>query len=485
VRTRLVSGVVAIAFALALAACSGGHSGRDSSPMAANDVIANLWEWPWTSVAAECTGRLGPDGYAAVQVAPPEDSLDVDKHPWWDVYQPVGYDLNSRFGTKDEFAAMVTACHAAGVKVYVDAVINHMTGGQSSTAGYGGATYTADRHFPDAGYTPGDFHAYPVDCPTSDGQISDYNDVTQVQNCNLLGLSDLRTESDHVRDAIAGYLNSMIALGVDGFRIDAAKHIPVADLAAIKAKLTKQPFWVQEVIPGVPPMADYESLGQVLEFNYARNLRGQFVTGISGLKGYGTGGVYEPSDSAVVFVTNHDTERDDSTLDYTDGSIYQLANVFMLAWNYGIPTVFSGFTFTDYDQPPPSDAKGFVKPVVCDDGWECEHRRMAGMVAFHNATHGDPTVSNWWDDGSNAIAFSRGPADRALGWVAINAGDSPTTQAFQTGLRAGTYCDLVRGKPSAGSCVGAPITVDGSGVAHVTVAPKSAVAILAAPRTAG
>jgi alpha-amylase len=460
----------------ALAGCAG-STPKTPAPKAAPDVIANLWEWPWQSVAAECTTTLGPAGYGAVQVAPPEDSLDVDGHPWWDVYQPVGYDLNSRFGTRDQFAAMIATCHAAGVRVYVDAVINHMTGGQTSPKGYGGSTYTADRHFPDAGYEPGDFHAYPADCPTSDGQISDYNDVTQVQNCELLGLLDLRTESEHVRTQIAGFLNGMLALGVDGFRIDSAKHIPVADLAAIKAKLTRQPFWVQEVMPGVPPMADYEGLGRVLEFNYARNLRGQFITGISGLDGFGTGGVYEPSDAAVVFVTNHDTERDSSTLNYTDGPAYDLANVFMLAWNYGTPAVFSGFTFTGFDQSPPSDRDGFVKPVTCGPDWTCEQRTMAGMVAFHNSTHADPTVSNWWSDGANAIAFSRGPAKHANGWVVINAGDSPVTQTFHTGLAAGSYCDLVHGPADGRGCGGTSVTVGADGTAQVTVPAKAAIAI--------
>jgi alpha-amylase len=93
----------------------------------------------------------------------------------------------------------------------------------------------------------------------------------------------------------------------------------VTDLAAIKAKLTRAPaFWTQEVQPGTPPMATYEGLGSVLEFTYASNLRGQFRTGISGLDGFGGGGLYEPSDKAVVFVSNHDTERDGSTLSYHD-----------------------------------------------------------------------------------------------------------------------------------------------------------------------
>ncbi len=39
------------------------------------NVIANLWEWNWPSVARECSTVLGPKGFGGVQVAPPQDSL--------------------------------------------------------------------------------------------------------------------------------------------------------------------------------------------------------------------------------------------------------------------------------------------------------------------------------------------------------------------------------------------------------------------------
>jgi len=98
-------------------------------------VVANLFEWNWPSVAHECQTVLGPKGYAAVQVAPPQDSLSrtaTDStpvlHPWWEVYQPVDYHLTSRMGNEAQFKSMVRTCRAAGVKVIVDAVINHMTG---------------------------------------------------------------------------------------------------------------------------------------------------------------------------------------------------------------------------------------------------------------------------------------------------------------------------------------------------------------------
>ena len=111
------------------------------------------------------------------------------------------------------------------MKVVADAVINHMTAG--SGTGTGGTVYTK-YNYPGY-YQDQDFHT----CRT---RISNYQDRSNVQNCELVGLADLDTGSDYVRGTIADYLNDLIALGVDGFRIDAAKHMPAADLAAIKAK---------------------------------------------------------------------------------------------------------------------------------------------------------------------------------------------------------------------------------------------------------
>src|SRR3954447_19904894 len=108
------------------------------------DVVANLWEWNWRAVARECRDVLGPQGYGAVQVAPPQDSLSrsgpAAVHPWWEVYQPVDYRLFSRMGTPTQFRTMVQTCRRAGVEVYVDAVINHMTG--QGDVSYGGVHYS-------------------------------------------------------------------------------------------------------------------------------------------------------------------------------------------------------------------------------------------------------------------------------------------------------------------------------------------------------
>ncbi|MCX4748628.1 alpha-amylase family glycosyl hydrolase [Kitasatospora sp. NBC_01287] len=452
------------------------------------DVIANLFEWNWPSVANECTTVLGPKGYGAVQVAPPEDSIRLagSTHAWWDVYQPVAYDLNSRMGTEAQFAQMVTACHNAGVKVYADAVLNHTAGAnQTSTDSYGGASFNpATFSYGSAGYTSSDFHFSPP-CPNADMSISDWNNVTQVQDCDLSSLSDLATERDDVRAELAGYLNKLVGYGVDGFRMDAAKHIAQADMANILGRVNNtswtgsRPYVYQEVIPGssgqLAPAA-FEGNGSVIEFTYAYDLKSQFEGSIANLKTFGQSWGIEPSAESSVMVANHDTERSGQTLSYKDGSKYTLATLFELAWGYGTPQVYSGFDFSTSDQSPPADQNGYVTATDCSSGaWICTDRNqgIAAMVAWHNAAQGKP-VANWWDNGGNAIAFSRGNA----AWISINNGTSAVTQTFTTGLPAGTYCDIIHGTPSAGGgCSGPTVAVNATGQATVTVNAGDAVAL--------
>ncbi|MGW3042150.1 carbohydrate-binding module family 20 domain-containing protein [Kitasatospora sp. NPDC001159] len=464
------------------------------------DVIANLFEWNWSSVAGECTSVLGPKGYGAVEVAPPEDSIRLNQtsHPWWEVYQPIGYDLNSRMGTAAQFASMVATCHNAGVKVYADAVLNHMAGaGNTSTDSYGGDSFNASTQtYAQPGYTSADFHSSPANCPNADMSIQDWNNQTQVQECDLSNLEDLYTETAHVRSTEAGYLNSLVSLGVDGFRMDAAKHINQADMAAVLSQVNNttwtgsRPYVYQEVIPGssgnLAPGA-FESNGSVIEFTYARDLKSQFTGNIANLKSFGQSWGLEPAASSTSMVTNHDTERDGSTLNYKSGAPYILANEFELAWGYDVPQVYASFTWTNSDDSPPSDSNGFVTNTNCSSGWFCtdQYQGIANMVGWHNAVAGQ-SVGNWYDDGTNFVSFSRGNR----GWIAINNESSAKTVTVETGLAAGTYCDIIHGNltVSTGACSGPTVTVGTNGTATVTVPANDAVALYtptAAANTAG
>ncbi len=270
-----------------------------------------------------------------------------------------------------------------------------------------------------------------------------------------------------MRGRIAAYLDDLRSLGVDGFRIDAAKHMPAADLAAIKARLKAQGvYWKQEAIHGggeaVSP-SEYLGTGDVQEFRYARDLKRVFTAEkLAYLKNYGEGWGYLPSGKSAVFVDNHDTERGGDTLSYKDGANYTLANVFMLAWPYGAPDVHSGYEFSDRDAGPPN---GGTVNACYSDGWKCQHawREISGMVALRNTARGQ-AVTHWWDNGGNQIAFGRG--DKA--YVAINHEGSALTRTFQTSLPAGDYCDVQSGRR---------VSVDSSGRFTATLGHNTAVAL--------
>lgn len=59
-------------------------------------AVVHLFEWRWDDVAAECETFLGPMGFAAVQVSPPNEHRLVSNAPWWQRYQPISYELESR-----------------------------------------------------------------------------------------------------------------------------------------------------------------------------------------------------------------------------------------------------------------------------------------------------------------------------------------------------------------------------------------------------
>jgi alpha-amylase len=86
------------------------------------------------------------------------------------------------------------------------------------------------------------------------------------------------------------------------------------------------------------------------------------------------------------------------------------------------------------------------------------------MVGFRNAVSGT-AVTNWWDDGNNAIAFGRG----GKGYLAINHESGAITRTFATSLPAGSYCDVQHG--------GARYTVGSDGRFTATIGANDAVAL--------
>ncbi|MBD1916145.1 alpha-amylase family protein [Phormidium sp. FACHB-322] len=424
-------------------------------------TLVHLFEWTWNDIATECETYLGPNGYRAVQISPPHEHIvlaDYD-YPWWQRYQVVSYQLESRSGSRTDLQAMIDRCGKAGVAIYADAVINHMTGFESGVGSAG--TRFSKYDYPDL-YAPEDFN----DCRQP---VINYYNAENVTQCELVGLADLNTSSEPVQTTIVNYMSELVDMGVAGFRIDAAKHIRNEELGQILGQLRdRHPetdlYIYQEVIdPGTEAIRkqDYYDSGNVLDFKYGRFM-GEAFLGLEGqtlanLQTLGEGWGLAPSNQAVIFTDNHDKQRGHGGggdyLTYKNGDLYALANVFMLAFPYGKPQVMSSFAFDDSEQGPPADADGTTRPVYqngqanCFGAWVCEHRwpAIAGMVGFRNATQPVAKVTDWWSNQANQIAFGRG--DR--GFVVINREAQPLTHTFQTQLPQGRYCNVVQGGLSA------------------------------------
>ncbi|KAG5345668.1 AM4N amylase, partial [Acromyrmex charruanus] len=473
---------------------------KDLHYVPGHDGMVHLFEWKWGKIAEECENFLGPMGFGGVQVSPVQENVIVKNRPWWERYQPISYKLNTRSGTAKQFKDMVRRCNNAGVRIYVDVVFNHMTGNHDNAKGTGDST--ADTHnfnYPGVPYSGFDFH---VSCP-----INNYQDAGNVRNCELSGLHDLDQSKEYVRDKIVNFLNEIIKVGVAGYRVDAAKHMWPEDLKVIYSRVKNlnpkynfpsgaRPYVFQEVIDyGGEAVSKYEynSFGAVTEFRYGMELSNA-LNGKNNLKWFSNWGEawgLLPSQDALVFIDNHDTQRSHpEILTYKSSKKYkamilQMAVAFMLGHPYGTARIMSSFAFDNFDANPPQDSKGnLISPTInsdntCGNGWICEHRwrQIYNMVRFRNAAN-NTDVNNWWDNGQNQIAFSRGNA----GFIAINGDGYDFKQHLFTSLQPGTYCDVISGNLENNKCTGKIVRVDQSGKAYIEILANEEDGVLAIHR---
>ncbi len=247
--------------------------------------IVELFGWPHREVGDECA-FLARAGYLGAKLFPVQEQVmsvqpfQNSMNPWYFMYQPVSYRLQGRMGSRDELRAAIDRCRALNVRIYADAVVNHMVGNgndanQKHRAGNGGycATWpgkntSADfgpsgpapgagrvngssplwtqgytfepaantglppmQEFPAVPYGPLDFHC--------ERALNSWTDPLDLNAGWLSGLVDLNTERDSVRERIADYYTDLLSIGMSGFRIDAGKHIRPPDHAAIFAKLKR------------------------------------------------------------------------------------------------------------------------------------------------------------------------------------------------------------------------------------------------------
>lgn len=410
------------------------------------DVILHAFDWKYREIA-ERAERIASLGYGAVLLSPPLYS-DERGDAWWQRYQPKDYRvIRSCLGRKSDFEVAIAALHAHGVKAYVDIVFNHMANewrpdplnfpGGAELARYCSerGEFEADRLYGNLGvglFSPWDFN--------TEGDIQDWLDRHQSTEHSLSGLPDLDL-NDWVVDQQRTCLREMNALGCDGYRVDAVKHLPAEhirrvfatdDLAgkfvfgeALTANDREEQVFLWPLVDETP-MSFYD-------FPLHETLRRVFTPGGSmrELVEPAACGQALPWSRAVTVAVTHDIPNNDGfRWQLLDPQDEFLAKVYILGRDGGVPMVYS-----DHNESAgkfPADWNRWA------GAWE--RVDITAMIAFHNALQGEPQRLLYEADGF--LVLARG--DRGI--VAINkSGEWQQPRIWTWGLRHGRYRCTIHG----------------------------------------
>jgi glycosidase len=274
--------------------------------------------------------RIKSLGFSALWVTPvlkqdPVENGSAAYHGYW------GLDFTTvdpHLGSDQDFAGMVAAAHALGLKVYLDVVVNHtadmITLANSGTYSdipfrdchgnfFNAAKYAASKRFPclAARYMPEVPYVAPADRHRKkpdwlnnplnyhDRGNIDFGSCSQVcfEQGDFYGLDDLFTEKPNVMNGLAQVYSSWITrFHVDGFRVDTAKHVnaaffrlwvPKIRAAAKSIGVSDFPIFGEVTLNDSVDLSDFvrtRGVPQVLDFPY-QQVASAYAAGASGAKG--------------------------------------------------------------------------------------------------------------------------------------------------------------------------------------------------------
>ncbi|TXC71366.1 alpha-amylase [Sphingomonas ginsenosidivorax] len=492
-------------------------------------------------------------GATAIWVAPIFENKPVQGAPG---HESAGYHgywitdftrVDPHFGTDAEFRTLVDAAHARGMKVYMDIIANHTADviqyrecvgkpcGYRSKADYpyarrggvGGAAINPGFRG-DAVQTPENFakltdpsSAYTPFVPAAERQVKVpawLNDPRFYHNRgdstflgesarfgDFSGLDDLMTEDPRVVDGfIAIYGGWIDRFGIDGYRIDTARHVNPefwrAFVPAMQARAAARGIpnfhvfgevYSEAVDPGYT--AQYtrrDKLPAVLDFSFQAAARA-LLSGKAGtdvFERWINGDVlYEGGEAAALrlptFLGNHDMGRIGHMLDAawpqaSEAERLQrltLAHVLLLSAR-GVPTIYSGdeqgFTGDGNDQDSREDL--FASKVA-----SYNDNRLVGTTTTTATAHfgrDNPifstiamlsklrrdhaqlrhgrTMLRFASDKPGLLAFTRGDDDGREILVAINTSNAPVEQNVAVGDRSAKFVALAGTCPARGSAPG-------------------------------
>jgi len=268
-------------------------------------------------------------GFNAIWISPIIANTPKGYHGYWVSNL---YEINTNFGTKQDFKDLVNACHERDIWVMVDVVPNHVSPVPNDT------DFSGIYPFNDIKY----YHDSSLQC--ADVFKNDPNNQTAMELCWLWNLPDLNHEDEFVSKTLIDWIRDFIQeYQVDGLRGDAVRHTPqwfwheFGKAAGV--------FLIGEVwAPGTEYVATYqETIDSLLNFPLYEILEATFRNGgsMTAISKYYDVAKTAWKDQTVLgnFVDSHDLQR---FLHHTPNmNIFKSWYAYVLSC-VGIPSVYYG-----------------------------------------------------------------------------------------------------------------------------------------------
>lgn len=154
-------------------------------------------------------------GFNYIQISPMQKNKVDNTNGWWLLYQPLGFEIGNKLGTKEDLYELCNEARKYGIGIIADAVINHVANKCDEEP--------LEPH-PDVDRDLLENEG----CFKQKNQITNWDDRWQVTNL-CMGLPGLNPNSTIVQEKIIDMFNDYSDLGVEGIRLDAAKSIALPD----------------------------------------------------------------------------------------------------------------------------------------------------------------------------------------------------------------------------------------------------------------
>jgi len=340
--------------------------------------------------------------------------MPIYPSPSYHGYDVTDYqDVNPDYGTLEDFHQLLEECHARGIRVIIDFVINH----------------TSDKNpwFQAALDPTSPYHEYYVWSETKPQGLGPLGQESWFKAPNgkyyyavfWSGMPDLNYNNPKVTEEIYAATQFWLEEGVDGFRVDAARYLfedgemlqdaPATiqwfqDWRAFYKQINPQAFTVGEVWTDTQNIARYgtpDGLDSLFIFDLADAFLNGLLTGNAAipLKSYKDAIAYFPDYSFSTFLSNHDQTRVMTALN--EQEIKAKAGAFMYLTGPGIPFIYYGEEIGMTGNKPDEMLRTPMQ-------WSAE-----ANAGFTTGTPWEPINEGW--EQTN-VAVEAGQPDSLLNW---------------------------------------------------------------------